>query len=266
MEALFTGITETQVWMWTLAVAMARLIPAFRMVPFLGGRHLAPVARYAIILSIALFLTPWLRTTTPAEPLSFARGTALIAKEVLVGTVFGFVSSLLFLVAAGIGFLVDNQRGMSMADEVDPLTGEQSSPLGNSVEQTLYLIFVAVGGLALFFQALLATYAFWPPFSFWPDWSDKGLSILLTGQLEWYMATIVILTAPMLLVCFLVDFGMGLMNRFAPQLNVYFLAMPVKSGVSMLVLVFYWGALFAALKQETFGLPVWWEKLRLVMI
>lgn len=265
MKEVIEGIAEMRVWMWLLAVAMARLIAAFRMIPFLGGRHLAPVARYAIVLSIAVFITPWLRATAPAEPLSFAMGTALVAKEILLGAVFGFVSSLIFFVAAGIGFLVDSQRGMSMADEVDPLTGEQSSPLGNSVEQTLYLIFISVGGLALFFQALLATYVFWPPFSFWPDWSSRSLSLMLTGQFEWYMAAILILTAPMLLLCFLVDFGMGLMNRFAPQLNVYFLSMPVKSGLSMLVLVFYWGAMFTALKHEAFGLPAWWEKLRLAM-
>jgi type III secretion protein T len=70
----------------------------------------------------------------------------------------------------------------------------------------------------------------------------------------------------MLLICFLVDFGMGLMNRFAPQLNVFFLAMPVKSGLSMALMTVYWLAMFSVLSRETLRLPVLWDALRTALI
>jgi len=36
---------------------------------------------------------------------------------------------------------------------------------------------------------------------------------------------------------FLSEFGMALVSRFAPQLQVFFLAMPLKSAVGMLLLL-----------------------------
>ena len=38
---------------------------------------------------------------------------------------------------------------------------------------------------------------------------------------------------------FIAEFGLGLMNRFSPQLNVFFLAMPVKSGIASVLIIFY---------------------------
>jgi type III secretion protein T len=245
-----------------ISVAMARLVPIFQIVPFLGGRHLSVLVRNSIAFAMAAFLAPWLARSAPEGSLEFAALLPLLAKEVALGTIFGFVTSLAFYAASGIGFLVDNQRGSSMAQEVDPLSGEETSPLGSLTFETLTMVFIAGGGFALFFQALLSTYAFWPVFSFWPDWTATPLRELILSQFGWFMATMVTLSAPMLLVCFLVDFGMGLMNRFAPQLNVFFLAMPVKSALVLALMVVYWGAMFETLGGDVLRLPVLWDALR----
>lgn len=251
-----------QRFLWLISLAMARIGPIFQIVPFLGGRHLTTVTRNSLAFALALFLTPWLRREDPGGGMEFMTVVPLIAKEVALGTIFGFLSSLTFSAASGIGFLVDNQRGMSMAQDADPLTGEQTTPLGSIMMQTLVMIFIATGGLALFFQAVLTTYAFWSPFSFWPDWSGGELRSLVLDNFGWFLTTIVTLAAPMMLVCFLVDLGMGLMNRFAPQLNVFFLAMPVKSALAMALMIVYWGGMFTALNAEVLRLPVLWDALR----
>jgi len=257
---------EARQFLWLTAILMARLAPIFQLVPFLGGRHLTALTRHSLAFALALFLEPWLAQRLPeGGPPGLAGTFPLLAKEVALGTLFGFISSLAFHAASGVGFLVDNQRGLAMAQMSDPLSGEDTSPLGSLSLQTLTMVFIATGGLGLFFYALLTTYAFWPPLSFWPDWSATPLRGLLAGQFAWYVATLVTLAAPMLLVCFLVDLGMGLMNRFAPQLNVFFLSMPVKSGLATAVLLVYWAALFRVLSGETLRLPVLWDALRRAM-
>ena len=246
-------------------VAVARLTPIFQITPFLGGKIMGTVARGALGFSLAAFLVPWLAAHAPPGEMGAAELTPIIVKEALLGTVFGFLSSLAFSAASGVGFLVDNQRGLSMSQASDPLTGEETSILGALAMETLVMVFIAGGGLALFFQAVLTSYSFWPPFSFWPDWSAGPLSELVLGQFGWYLATLLALAAPMLLVCFLVDFGMGLMNRFAPQLNVFFLAMPVKSALSLALMTVSWAGMIASLKTGTLRLPVLWGALRRVM-
>ncbi len=244
-----------------LALAMARTAPVLSIAPFLAGRRLSHLVRTSLALSLAAFLIPWLRETSPDPGLGFREALPILVKETLLGTAVGLVSSFVFYAALGVGFLVDNQRGLSMSQMDDPMSGEATSPLGIVVFETMAMAFIAVGGLALFVQALLTSYAFWPPFSFWPDWTAAAWRELLLGQFSLYMTTIMALSFPMLLVCFLVDLGMGLMNRFAPQLNVFFLAMPVKSGLALALMLAYWTALFMALGREALGAQFMWDRI-----
>ena len=43
---------------------------------------------------------------------------------------------------------------------------------------------------------------------------------------------------PAIIAMVLIDLGMGLVNRAAPQLNVFFVALPVKTGAALLLLTF----------------------------
>ena len=53
----------------------------------------------------------------------------------------------------------------------------------------------------------------------------------------------VLVGGPVIIAMFLSELGLGFVSRFAPQLNVFFLSMPVKSGVATLMLVLFWGVM-----------------------
>ena len=53
-----------------------------------------------------------------------------------------------------------------------------------------------------------------------------------------------LLSSPVIVVMFLAEMGLALVSRFVPQLQVFFLAMPIKSAIAMLVLMLYMGTLF----------------------
>jgi len=58
-------------------------------------------------------------------------------------------------------------------------------------------------------------------------------------MLDQMMQVMFWLAAPILIILFLAEFGLGMANRFAPQLNVFFLAMPIKSWLSMAFFLLY---------------------------
>ncbi|MBO4316786.1 MAG: flagellar biosynthetic protein FliR, partial [Mailhella sp.] len=64
-----------------------------------------------------------------------------------------------------------------------------------------------------------------------------------------------LLSGPVVVACLLTDISLGLINRFASQLNVYVLAMPIKSGVASLLLIFYFGMLMTGAVRmfDSFG-------------
>ena len=48
-----------------------------------------------------------------------------------------------------------------------------------------------------------------------------------------------IIAAPVIIVMFLATIGLGFVNRTAPQLNVFFLSMPIKSAIGVALLIVY---------------------------
>jgi type III secretion protein T len=60
---------------------------------------------------------------------------------------------------------------------------------------------------------------------------------------------------------FLAELSLALVSRFAPQLQVFFLAMPIKSALALLVLILYTGTLFDFIDKPLRGLADWTVRL-----
>ena len=73
-----------------------------------------------------------------------------------------------------------------------------------------------------------------PAPSFAPD-----APVQILGALDTMLRVTVVISAPVIIVMFLATLGLGLVNRTAPQLNVFFLSMPVKSALGMAMLIIY---------------------------
>ena len=67
--------------------------------------------------------------------------------------------------------------------------------------------------------------------------SDAPIQVL--GALDGMLKTTVVISAPVIIIMFLATLGLGLVNRTAPQLNVFFLSMPIKSALGIAMLVIY---------------------------
>ncbi len=61
------------------------------------------------------------------------------------------------------------------------------------------------------------------------------------------------LAAPVLAATFLSDLSLGLINRVAPQVQVYFVGMPVKAVVGVFVFMLALAVMATAIASETTG-------------
>jgi type III secretion protein T len=57
------------------------------------------------------------------------------------------------------------------------------------------------------------------------------------------MRIVVIIAAPIVGIMFLAEFALAMVSRFAPQVQVFILAMPIKSVLAILILVFFFSRL-----------------------
>lgn len=63
--------------------------------------------------------------------------------------------------------------------------------------------------------------------------------VFFYSQFSQLLSLCVLLAAPLLIAMFLAEFGLALISRFAPSLNVFILAMPIKSIIASFLLVIY---------------------------
>ncbi|WP_196607919.1 type III secretion system export apparatus subunit SctT [Nitratidesulfovibrio oxamicus] len=232
-----------------VVAGMPRLFMVAQVAPFLAGSVVTGQLRMVLVFACYLPVHPVILGQLPKGSVFdlalLGHYGALVLKESLMGLVLGLLAGIAFWTVQSAGFLIDNQRGASMAEESDPMSGEQTSPTGAFLLQTMMYLFYASGAFLAFLGLLYASYEIWPVPSLAPlAWSIE-VPLLFAGRVAWLMSHMVLLAGPIVVACLLADISLGLVNRFASQLNVYVLAMPVKSAVASLLLVLYFGALAA---------------------
>ena len=153
-----------------LLLGMPRLFALVTVTPFLGSAVVTGQIRLLLVLALYLPLHPVIVShltdeITLSAALSLAVGgklALLLLKEAVLGLMIGFLAGIVFWTVQSAGFFMDNQRGASMAEGTDILSGDQSSPLGQLLFQSLVYIFYTSGAFLAFVGLVYASYGIWP--------------------------------------------------------------------------------------------------------
>ena len=209
------------------------------------------LARNAAILVICLPVTPIMLPYSTLFVGEVALFVAFFFKEVALGVIMGYLVFWLFWAVQAAGTLIDNQRGAAIASSIDPLQGHEAAPLGMLFSQAFITYFFSIGGFLVITMLLYRSYVIWPitemiPITR-PDFPAQMLAVLDLG-----MRLAFILSAPIIAIMFLAEFALAMVSRFAPQVQVFILAMPIKSALAMIVLLFYMPLMMSyAIDQNT---------------
>lgn len=222
---------------------MGRMLPIIGLSPFLGSRVLPNPNK--VFLGICLFIVflPQLLLSVSA-PLHFDFNFLLyFGKELFVGFFIGFLMNIPFQFIQSAGVIIDHQRGGASLMVNDPTIQNQSSPLGTLFNTVAIYIFYVIDGPFLFFDGIVQSYALIPP--------DKALNpgFFVASAPFWkqiielfneVMKLAIQLSMPALMAMLMTDMFLGIANRLAPQVQITFLGMPLKSLFGLAVITFGW--------------------------
>ena len=220
------------------ALAAVRVGAAFMVCPALAESMISGTARRAAILSFAALAVPMVLSGMPPGEPNVAMCGLIALREVLIGFLIGFFAAIPFWVAENVGNFIDNQRGATMGEVYSPLSGTQVSTTGIFFTQLVSTIFFVSGAIFLLLAAIYKSYIVWPIFGDFVRFAPNAPEQIL-GALDGLMKSAVVISAPVIILMFLATIGLGFVNRTAPQLNVFFLSMPVKSALGIAMLVIY---------------------------
>ncbi len=229
-----------QAFLVLFGLLVARFVAFINIVPFFGGQSVPTQVKVATATALVLITYPSVISEIPMDgtPLGFGPVgfIALVAKEVFVGFTLGFVASVVFQAVTVAGRIIDFQRGSSMGELLAPQVQQQVSQLGQFKIQLAIVVFLAIGAHRFFISALVRSFEFIPATKF-PQieagWTPAAEFIaVLTASV---FSIGIQLAVPAVLALLLTDLFFGLINRVAPQANVFFLSLPVKMAMGIFV-------------------------------
>ena len=231
------------------------MLTFFSLISFLSGEAVPRQLRFFLAILLTIFVYPtFAGLHPPAGAQFFLWLLSVLGKELLVGFLLAYTANVVFWAMLSVGFIMDNQRGAGMAQATDPASGESTSLFGAFLHQSAIYIFFSSGAFLQLLLLLLSSYGVCPP-AFEVSMEAQGsIPRFLIWQFSRLMVMAVLFAAPIMLICLLSDVGLGIVNRFAPQLNVFFLSMPIKSALGLLMTMLYMGTLLPLIGQELFSL------------
>jgi type III secretory pathway component EscT len=235
-------------------LSVARLAPVIAFAPFFGNKMPSGV-KIGLLFSMGLILLPHIavqsKTMVDFSPIYIA----YFIKEFFIGFMISVLVTVPFQTALSSGSLIDFLRGSSSLQVTDPSSQEQTSPIGILYNYLLIVIFYQLDGPLLFFDSLLQSYDIVPidglinPAFFsikHPMWE------LIMGTLAKVVALSIQLAAPCLLAVLMTEVFLGIANRLAPQVQIVFLGMSLKSLIGLAILASAWVFILKQMGKETF--------------
>lgn len=246
--------------MVSLALVLPRIAAAFILLPHFSTDTIPPLVRNIFFVSLSLALVPLILEAPPPAELKGVALAPLVLKEAFIGIAIGYTFGIVFWALEGAGQIIDNKIGSTTAQLVDPITGHQTTLIGAYLGRLAAYVFAAFGGLHLFTDLLLSTFNVWPVLDPLPSLPAVG-QMFFVQRFDDLMRLALLLAAPVLCVLSLLEFGLGFVNRYAPQLNVFSLSMAIKGWLAVFVLVLSVGSMGQFILEQIAGGRVFLEQI-----
>ncbi|WP_445147341.1 type III secretion system export apparatus subunit SctT [Dyella sp. Tek66A03] len=214
-------------------LGMARIGACFAWLPYLSAGAI-PSKVPRSVLALVTLIGFWPVTATAIVPQDMPGMLLAVGMEALVGTAIGLMVSLPFHTFHALGAIVDNQRGASISSTLDPISGIEATETANLLQMFSVVIFLTSGGLLSLLEVIQASYSLLPM---------GGRFVPNLHSMHIFMATLlagaVRMALPVLLLLFVVEVFLGVLSRFAQQMNAFSVSLALKSFLAFLALLVY---------------------------
>jgi flagellar biosynthetic protein FliR len=167
----------------------------------------------------------------------------MLVEELLIGAVLGLTARLTISALQVAGSVVAQQLGLGFVTAVDPTQGQQGLILGNFLTMLGLTLVFAADLHHLVIAALNDSYTLFRPGEL-PIVGD--VAALTTRTVANAFRIGIQLSAPFLVFGLLFNLGLGVLSRLMPQMQVFFVGMPLSILVGFLILILVLGAMMIA--------------------
>lgn len=214
-------------------LVFARVGSVMMVIPGIGEAFVASRARLGIAALLSVLAVPLVAPVLPPAPAAPVGLVVLLLGEIVVGLFLGAIARILVSALGTAGMIIANMTSLANAMINDPTSQQQGSIVGNFLSLTGLLLIFALDLHHLPIRAAVDSYQVFPPGGPLPAGDLSETVSRIVGQsflLAMKLAAPVIATAGMFYL------GLGLLARLMPQVQIFFIAIPLQVTLGLLAL------------------------------
>jgi flagellar biosynthetic protein FliR len=221
-------------------LGFARIGTMVMLLPGLGELTVPTRVRLGVALALTAILFPLHRQAYQIDLRSFTPALVMLGQEMLTGAVLGVTARLTMSALQVAGSIAAQQLGLGFVTAVDPTQGQQGVIVGNFMTILGLTLLFALDLHHLVIAALNDSYALFRPGEV-PTMGDSAA--LATRTIGGAFRIGVQLAAPLLVFGLLFNLALGVLSRLMPQMQVFFVAMPLSILIGFLILLLILGTM-----------------------
>jgi flagellar biosynthetic protein FliR len=218
----------------------ARIGTMVMLLPGLGELSVPVRVRLVVALLLAAVLFPLHRAAYVIDLRAPGPVVIALAQELLVGVVLGLTARLTISALQVAGSVVAQQLGLGFVTTVDPTQGQQGIILGNFLTMLGITLIFATDLHHMVIAALHDSYRLFRPGEV-PVAGD--IAMLVTRIVGGAFRVGIQLAAPFLVFGLVFNLALGILSRLMPQMQVFFVGMPLSIIIGFLILLLVVGAM-----------------------
>ncbi len=218
-------ISEAQLnaWLGAYLWPLVRIGAMLTAAPVFSSRQVPVRLRLILMLLITWIVIPTLPPSPPAEVLSHT-GFMIMLQQVLIGVVMGFILQMLFAALVFGGQVVAYSSGLGFASMVDPQNGVQVPVVSQFYLILATLLFLLSNGHLLTIELMADSFRSLPVAV---DGISRNSLLDLVAWGSRLFAGGLLIALPIVGAMLMVNMGMGVVMRAAPQLNIFSVGFPI---------------------------------------
>jgi len=219
--------------------------------PGFGEGFVTPRIRLSIALAVSFLIMQFVADKLPPQPVSVIELFLLLTGETVIGLIIGGALRLAVSALHTGGTIIAQQSGLAAAQFFDPTQGAQGAVTSSFLTLMGITMIFVTDIHHLFLQGTYASYTLFevgklPPFG--------DMAELVTGFVSGSFKLGFQISAPFLVYGLTFYIGIGLINRLMPQVQIFFVAMPLQIALAFSIFAITSGASimwFIAYYEET---------------
>ncbi|MBV8792914.1 MAG: flagellar type III secretion system protein FliR [Pseudolabrys sp.] len=210
------------------------------LLPGVGELSVPVRVRLTIALLLTAILLPLHRNAYTIDLKELGPIILMLGQEMLVGAILGLTARLAISALQVAGSVVAQQLGLGFVTAVDPTQNQQGMLVGNFLTVLGVTLIFATDLHHLVIAGLNDSYTLFHPGEM-PVTGD--MAQLITRTIGTAFKVGIQLSAPFLVFGLLFNIGLGVLSRLMPQMQVFFIGLPLSIILGLLLLLLVIGAM-----------------------